>query len=1095
MSGLEELLIANGGTLLTFAIFIGERIIQAAKDRTSARSKIDDETIRAYLEWLREQDHAQLLETIEVRYDELIAYLSGEVSELKEVLQKTQLILNSDFSDLKARMEALDKTIQRPVLSSIPLNCRDFADVPLLSRDEELATLRQTNGDLIVSGQPGSGKTFLLYHLAKEWNAKFLVSRDEGAILARLQFSSPPVIIIDDAYDWLEIFPRLIHLRMEAGKSFRIIAVCWPFEESDLMRVMRLSTKSLHKLSLLPARTIAQLVKGRFEAAGYHMETWLIRDIREQAAGRPGLALRLVDLLLEAGSLKSLQDGQAHFELIDRAYRHIEGVDTRQTLAAFAVGGKTGMNKGDVSSVLGIPVYQTTRVLRALATGGIIQETGKETLATIPSAFRHALLKDIFLSGDALALVDLFWDLYKRAPNKEAALMTLLGAMAKGAIVDENRLFAELRAIDSMKTWERLAWISPRWCEKIMEARQGDIASLAGPVLHHIPERAIPLLLTSAIGDKRPENAHPEAPIRKLGDWVTHFSRQANDAIKKRLLLLDATIQWLQQGGDGSVAWKILPKCVDFQYQNIETDPGDGRSFTITSGSVSLSDLKKIAECWDLIVEFAKSFPPPVWGGLKEALNDWLHPYVPNVMLPAGFDEFARAKATEVLQQLIRQPKLPKNGLARWMIEHEIAPDIVADLEFLVFCPPDRARSRGGDWRTAQKKYSEDATALGQKWATQSPESVAEKLVSFEKERRLFGIDWPLMGSHICASLASHVSDLPSWVGTFIKYRIEADYLFPFVKKGIAQRNPQADEWLSFALSDEMYRFHAVSEIVANDELSEELFLKAWPYLGECSKFIGVMALRGDIASRRLEALSKHDNRELLLEISIGDFHSDKQLFLRSNRAIWLKMFRKAIIGLKELDPHYFYDIEKLVGRVPEIRYDIAASLLTDEKYISWAHDKLYINLFATMEIDEKIRLLPLLESIYPTDFTAWLVGDDLAIYRALLENDKLHSHHLLPLKGKPSVLSWQGKALLALDKGYQPRDVARAAIGNHLILSGSATAFWQKWVDEYNTLNNASDPRLQEVGRIGKEIFAHEQEKARKEEMQEAIYGISDDE
>jgi hypothetical protein len=1093
MNGFEELLVANGGTLLTFAIFIGERIIQAAKDRTSVRRKIDDETIRAYLEWLREQDHAQLLETIEVRYDELIAYLSGEVSELKEVLQKTQLILNSDFSDLKARMEALDKTIQRPVLSSIPLNCRDFADVPLLSRDEELAALRQTNGDLIVSGQPGSGKTFLLYHLAQEWNAKFLVSRDEGAILARLQFSSPPVIIIDDAYDWLEIFPRLIHLRMEAGKDFRIVAVCWPFEESDIMRVMRLSAKSLYKLSLLPANTIAQLVKDRFEVAGYHMETWLIRDIREQAAGRPGLALRLVDLILEDGSLKSLQDGQAHFELIARAYRHIEGVDTRQTLAAFAVGGKTGMNKGDVSAVLDIPVHQTTRALRALATGGIIQETGKDTLATIPAAFRHALLKDIFLSGDALALVGPFWDLYKRTPNKEAALMTLLGALAKGAVVDEDRLFAELRAIRSIKTWERLAWISPIWCEKIIKERQDDIESLADPVLHHIPERAIPLLLTLAVGDKRPENAEDLAS--KLDNWLKRFSRQTKDAVKKRLLLLDATTQWLRQGGDVNMAWRILPKCVSFQYQNIEANPGDGRSITITNGLVSLSDLELIAACWDSIVECSKAFPPHDWGGLKKALNDWLHPYSSNVMPPVGFNEFARAKATEVLQQLIRQPKLPKNGLARWMIEHEIAPDIVADSEFLVFCPPDRARSRGGDWSTAQKKYSEDATALGQKCATQSPESVAEKLVSFEKERRLFGIDWPLMGSHICASLASHVSDLPSWVGTFIKYRIEADYLFPFVKKGIAQKNPQADEWLSFALSDEMYRFHAVSEIVANDELSEELFLKAWPYLGECSKFIGVMALRGDIAPRRLEALSKHDNRELLLEVSIGDFHSDKKPFINTNRAVWLKMFRKAIIGLKELDPHYFYDIEELVGSIPEIRYDIAVSLLTDEEYISWAHDKLYRNLFAAMEVDEKIRLLPLLESIYPTDFTSWLVGDDLAINRALLENDKLHPHHLLPLKGKPSELSWQSKALLALDHGYQPRDVARAAIENQWGWSESATTSWQEWIDEFNALINSDDLRLQEVGRMGKEIFKYEQENVRKEEKHEAIYGISDDE
>lgn len=1094
MNGLIELLVTNGGTLLTFAIFIGERIIQAAKDRTSSKQRMDDETVRAYLWWLRQQDHALLLRTIEEKHDELVAYLAGDESKLKGIIEKTLQLLNSEFIDLKAQVAALDKAVQRPALSAIPLNCRDLADVPLLSRDDDLSKLRQTNGDLIISGQPGSGKTFLLYHLVKDWNAKFLVSRNEGDILSYLRFSAPPVIIVDDAQDWLEILPRLIHFRMETGRNFRMIAVCWPFEESDLMRVMRLSTKSLYRLSLLPAKAIAQLVKHRFEAAGYQVDTWLIREIREQAAGRPGLALRLVDLLMEDGSLNSLKDGQAHFELIDRAFRHLEGVDTRLMLSAFAVGGKTGMNKGDVSAVLGIPVHQTTKVLRALATGGVIQETGKETLATIPDAFRHALLKDIFLSGDALALVDLFWKLYESAPNNESALMVLIGAMAKGVVVDENRLLAELRAIDSQAIWERLAWVSPDWCEKVINERPGAIESFADPALHHISERAIPLLLNQAIADKRPENAHPEAPVRKLGDWVTHFSRHANDAITRRRLLLDATIQWLQKGGDGNVAWKILPKCVSFNYENIETDPGDGRSVMITHGLVSLSDLKKIAECWDPIVECAKAFPPPDWAGLKRALNCWLHPYSPNVIPPDGFDEFARATVIEVLQRLIIQSELPRNGLGHWIIEHEIDIKIIVDSEFLAFCPPNHRRSYG-DWRVAQKKYIEDATRLGEKWATQSPASVAEKLVLFEKERRLFDINWPLMGFHICTSLAALVKDLPSWVETFIKYHIEADYLFPFLRQAIVRKDPQTDEWFSFALSDEKYRLHAVSEILAKGELSEQLFVQAWPFLAECSKSVGIMALRSDIASERLEALSEHDNKELLLEVAIGDFHSDKQPLLHNNRTIWLKMFRKAIIGLKELDSDYFYDIEKLAEIIPEIRYDIAASLLTDTKYISWVHDKPYIKLFNSMQPDEKVRLLPRLEGIYPTDFTAWLVGDDLTIYRALLENDKLRSHHLFPLMGKPSEVSWQHKALLALDHGHQPRDVAHAAIGNHWGWSGSAVAFWQSWIDEYNILLNSSDPRLQEMGRIGKEFPEYELEKAKKDTEHEAIYGISGDE
>jgi|GEM_PF-1241778 len=1094
MNGLAELLVTNGGTLLTFAIFIGERIIQAAKDRKSSKHRIDDETVRAYLEWLQQQDHALLLRTIEEKHDELEALLAEDVARLKEVIEKTRQLLDSDFIDLKTQVAALDKAIQRPVLSSIPVNCREFGEVPLLSRDDDVTRLRQTTGDLIISGQPGSGKSFLLYHLSKEWNAKFLVSRNEGDILSYLHFSLSPVIIVDDAQDWLDILPRLIHFRKETGRTFRVIAACWPFEESDLIRVMQLSTTSLYRLSLLPAKAIAQLVKSRFEAKGYGVATWLIREIREQAAGRPGLALRLVDLLLEDGSLKSLKDGQVHFELIDRAFRHLEGVDTRLTLAAFAVGGKTGMSNENVSSVLCIPVHQTIRVLRALATGGIIVQTSKVNLATIPEAFRNVLLRDEFLRGDATALEDQYWKLYENAPNKEVALMSLVGAVAKGAIVDESRLLTELRTVDSMTAWEKLAWVSPDWCNRVINERPDAIESLADPALHYIPEKAIPLLLTLAIGDMRPENAHPEAPVRKLGDWITHFSMQAMDAVIRRRLLLDATLRWLPQGGDELVVWKILPKCVSFKYENIETDPGDGRAVTLTFGLVSLSDLKEIAKLWEPIIKCAREFPPSNWEAMKGVLHDWLNPYVPNVVPPSGFADLTRAKAKEVLQQLTVQPNLPRNALIHWTIEHKITINISADAEYLIFCPPNLIRS-GGAWRLAEKKHIEDATALGEKWATQLPEMVAAKLVSFENERLLFGDTWPLLGHAICGSLANNVKDLAVWVETFMNYEVAADYLFPLVRQSIVQKDPQTNQLLSSALSKGIYRWHAISEILENGELPEELFIQAWQHLSEYSKAIGVMALRSDTAPCRLVALIAHDSLELLLDVAMGDFHSDKQPFLRGDRDNWLKMFRKAIMGLKELDSHYFYDIEKLLESVPEVRYDLAAALLTNTKFISLVYDKPYRKLFAHMDADEKIRLLPLLEGLYASDFTAWLIGDDLSIYRALLENDNLRSHHLLPLKGKPSELSWPGKALLALDYGYPPSDVARAAIGNHWEWSGSPIAFWQGWIDEYNSLFESSDSRLHELGQIGNNFPEHELERAKKEAENEAIYGIAGEE
>jgi hypothetical protein len=81
---------------------------------------------------------------------------------------------------------------------------------------------------------------------------------------------------------------------------------------------------------------------------------------------------------------------------------------------------------------------------------------------------------------------------------------------------------------------------------------------------------------------------------------------------------------------------------------------------------------------------------------------------------------------------------------------------------------------------------------------------------------------------------------------------------------------------------------------------------------------------------------------------------------------------------------------------------------------------------------------------------------------------------------------------ILNANWNYKPNDVAYAARGSHWGWSGSAVIFWQSWVDEFKTLLNSADARIQEIGKVGKELFKYELEKAQKDENKEAIYGIS---
>ncbi len=81
--------------------------------------------------------------------------------------------------------DLLNLTGNPPALSAVPLSTRALLNVPLVGRDVDLAWLQQIHGDRLLIGQPGSGKTFLLYQMVKEGEALFAVSSERAEIAAK----------------------------------------------------------------------------------------------------------------------------------------------------------------------------------------------------------------------------------------------------------------------------------------------------------------------------------------------------------------------------------------------------------------------------------------------------------------------------------------------------------------------------------------------------------------------------------------------------------------------------------------------------------------------------------------------------------------------------------------------------------------------------------------------------------------------------------------------------------------------------------------------------------------------------------------------
>ena len=202
------------------------------------------------------------------------------------------------FADLLYRdphwcRELLGLTGQPPALSIVPITSRPQIAKLLIGRKDDLDWLENTNGDLLLVGQPGSGKTFLMQTFARQNEGLFLINDDPTQIAESVRKQDPKTIIVDDAHIDTGRLSRLKQLREQIDARFRIIATCWPGRKDTILQSLQFPVSSIHELELLTRDQIVELIK----SAGIVGPTALIRELVNQAEGRPGLAATLLSLI------------------------------------------------------------------------------------------------------------------------------------------------------------------------------------------------------------------------------------------------------------------------------------------------------------------------------------------------------------------------------------------------------------------------------------------------------------------------------------------------------------------------------------------------------------------------------------------------------------------------------------------------------------------------------------------------------------------------------------------------------------------------------------------------------------------------------
>ena len=234
----------------------------------------------------------------------------------------------------------------------------------LVGRDSLVEKLASLDGDAVVWGPPGVGKSSVLTEVPELYFVAGSPSAER--LLDDVLSTSPEILAVDDAAGRLEVLETLQHIRRVEGLTFKIYAVCWPHQVRSILA--RLPGAEAVKVGLLTRPEIREIA----EAKGL----WRYRDlgmVLNQARGRPGWACRLSDLAA-GGEWRSVATGR---HLRSEAHSYLEragiGAATLRTLAIVAALG--GVRREDISKLamsLGLPRTGLAEQLQQVAVGGLL---------------------------------------------------------------------------------------------------------------------------------------------------------------------------------------------------------------------------------------------------------------------------------------------------------------------------------------------------------------------------------------------------------------------------------------------------------------------------------------------------------------------------------------------------------------------------------------------------------------------------------------------------------------------------------------------------------------------------------------------------
>lgn len=980
------------------------------------------------------------------------------------------------YRDSKWRMELLGVTGEPRALSAFPLRGRLSPPEVLVGREDVLRWLEETGGDLLLVGQPGSGKTCLHQHLAQRGLCLFAIDSDATRLADAIREQTPSIIVVDDAHLRPELLLTLRRLRVELGAAYSIHANCWPREDEAVRRALDLSHDAVRVLEPLTRDEIVQLI----QHVGVFGPDVLLQILLEQSDGKPGLAAELAAACKREGVEKVWRgDLLAGLLLADR--RLMPGETERCVLAAFALGGDAGMSWSAVASALQMSPVMLREVTAALGAGGVVEEIGVDRLQVRPPALRPLLVRDVFFGGG----IAIDWrPLVTATPSVHETAHVLLSTRQRGGHVDLSLLEQLAAAADRREVWEHFAGADESCAVHVLDRYPEKAAQAAPGLLHFRPSRALALLLEHDAVSTIPSEAAVDHPRRRISDWLIPEDLDGTESIERRRTLLDAVTERGERRLDPSCAWALAELMrPDFHLSRMK--PGSGLVMVFTKGLFGLSTLKDIADLWPKVLSLLVRLPPSLWRTVLDRMEGWCLPqrYLHSTSDAEGTDEFMRQHGRRMLRDVLALPactrpcRLWAERLSRWSGE---AIDAQIDPVFArIFAEHDHAQ----DYGSVMKRRLADLGDLADHFTGMpAPEAVAE-LAAMEREVAEFGgIHGGWERRWLYAIIAERVGDPGHWVELLLSHELDPTFVVPFLEAVGNQDRDALLQILGRLLHLPRYAERATLRVMDLPDPPSELLDDALDRLVAPERDNAFWLSSSRIPVRTMRRLLEHRDRSVRAAAALGEWLRDPTGEVRPEVGdSW---------GAALLDVGDSYQLGEIFKARPELAFRWIEARLTRGQYDLWQYRGTVSEAAKLLTRQQRCELLMLVNSRnFDEECFDALLADDAELFTSWLKLQPNPHYALQPLR-RVADARWERMALAAFDAGLSPEQVAEHCTPSHWGGFGPMSNYLQTMLPVYEHLSQHPDSRLRLAGQRGLSWVQARLKLELKSERDEAVRG-----